>query len=254
VWQQPDCETSACTALERHQRLTEEFIATVIHELRTPLGAMANWAQLLKNTPGDRDTVVRAAAAIGRAVRLQAQLVDDLLDVSRIIAGRMELATGELDLDEVIRASLEVVQHAADAKRISLRYLAAVEPLRIRADARRLQQVLVNLFTNAIKFSADEAIVSIRLGRRGAHAVIRVADSGRGISAELLPCIFERFRQAGTAPGQEGGLGLGLNIVKNLVELHGGSIEVESAGLGRGAAFTVRLPCIDGHSADLREP
>ncbi len=232
----------------RAQQLAEEAVALVSHELRNPLGVVAQWAQVLQRAPDDRQTVLRAAAAIERSVRLQVRLVDDLLDMTRIVAGRMELAPTELDLEEVVQASLAAVEHVAAAKRIRLRCEAS-ESLTVRGDARRLQQVLVNLLTNAIKFTPGEGTVSIRLGRHGRHAVIRVADSGQGIAAELLPFIFERYRQAKAAEGRQGGIGLGLHIVKSLVELHGGSVSADSAGPGRGAEFTVRLPCVAAREA-----
>jgi signal transduction histidine kinase len=247
IHRQPRFDGSA--RVERAQRLADEAVAMISHELRTPLGAISHWAQVLQRAPGDQQTVLRAAEAIERNVRLQARLVDDLLDMSRINAGKLELARSELDLDEVIQASLATVEHAAGAKRIRLRCQAS-EPLRLRADARRLQQVLVNLLTNAIKFTPNEGQVSIRAGRQGPHAVVRVADSGQGIAADLLPFIFERFQQAKAAEQRHGGLGLGLHIVKSLVALHGGSVHAESAGPDRGAEFTVRLPCVAVREAE----
>jgi signal transduction histidine kinase len=232
----------------RAQQLAEQAVALVSHELRTPLGAVAQWAQVLQRAPDDRQTVLRAAAAIERSVRQQVHLVDDLLDMTRIVAGRMELAPTELDLDDVVQASLTAVKYTAVAKRIRLRCETS-QSLRVRGDARRLQQVLVNLLTNAIKFTPDDGKVSIGLGRQGRHADIRGADSGQGIVAEMLPLVFERYRQAKAAEGRESGIGLGLHIVKSLVELHGGSVGAYSAGPGRGAEFTVRLPCMAAREA-----
>ncbi|NRF71273.1 HAMP domain-containing histidine kinase [Aquincola sp. S2] len=235
--------------VEPAQRLAEEAVALVSHELRSPLAAVANWAQVLQRSPEDRHTVLRAAVAIERCVRLQAALVDDLLDMTRIGAGKLELTQAELELDGVIQASLAMVEHAAEAKRISLRREAS-EPLRFRADARRLQQVLVNLLTNAIKFTPEGGQVCIRSFEQGSHAFIHVADSGEGIEAALLPFIFERFQQARTAEERRGGIGLGLHLAKRLVELHGGSIHAKSAGPGLGAEFTVRLPCMGAPEAN----
>jgi signal transduction histidine kinase len=234
--------------VEHVERLAEEAVALVSHEMRTPLAAVANWAQVLQRSPDDQHTVLRAAAAIERSVRLQAALVDDLLDMTRIGAGKLELTQAELDLNEVIQVSLAMVEHAAEAKRLNLRR-EALEPLRVRADARRLQQVLVNLLTNAIKFTPERGQVCIRSCRQGSHAIIQVSDSGEGIEAALLPFIFERFKQARTAKERRGGIGLGLHIAKRLVELHGGSIHAESVGLGLGAEFTVRLPCMEAPEA-----
>ena len=211
--------------VEPAQRLAEEAVALVSHELRAPLSAVANWAQVLQRSPDDRHTVLRAAVAIERCVRLQAALVDDLLDMTRIGAGNLELTQTELELDEVIQASLAMVEHAAEAKRLSLCRKTS-EPLRLRADARRLQQVLVNLLTNAIKFTPEGGQVCIRSCGQGSNAFIRVADSGEGIEAALLPFIFERFQNC-----------------------MGACIHAESAGLGLGAEFTVRLPCMGAPEA-----
>lgn len=236
-------ERAARLGAERALRLTEEYIAVVSHELRTPLSAVINWAQVLCESPYDRDTVFRAAQAIERNARLQARLVDDLLDVSRIIVGKMELAKTDFDLNDLVRSSLTTIAHSAEAKRITVKYLASGE-VRIHADERRLQQVIVNLLGNAVKFTPDQGCVGIQLSCQGANAVIRVADTGCGFAPDLLPRIFQRFQQAGSdARERSGGLGLGLNIVQSIVELHGGTVQAQSAGPGQGAAFTVRLPC-----------
>lgn len=228
---------------ERALRLTEEYIAVISHELRTPLGAVTNWARVLQKSPGDRDTVLRAAQAIERSARLQARLVDDLFDVSRMIVGKMELVRTELDLDDVVRSCLTTIGHSADAKRITVTYLASAK-VHIHADERRVQQVIVNLLTNAVKFTPDEGRVSIQLSRSHDQAVIRIVDNGCGFAPDLLPRIFERFWQAdNSAARPSDGLGLGLDIVRTIVELHGGTAQAQSAGPGQGATFTIRLPC-----------
>lgn len=228
---------------EQAQRLAEEYVALVGHELRTPLSAVMSWARVLQKAPGNRDTVLRAAQAIERNARMQAQLVEDLLDVSRVRAGKMELLKTDFDLDDVVRSSLATIEHSAGAKRIEVNYLAS-EQVRIHADERRLQQVIVNLLANAVKFTPEEGSLSIRLGKQAGQAVVRVADTGCGIAPDLLPCILQRFRQADDAGARRScGLGLGLNIVKSIVELHGGTAQAQSAGPGQGAAFTIRLPC-----------
>jgi PAS domain S-box-containing protein len=228
---------------EAANRAKDEFLATISHELRTPLNAIYGWARLLQMGDLDAETVASAYETIERNAKAQAQLIDDLLDVSRIIAGRLRLDVRAIALGPVIEAAIETVQPAAEAKGISLqsRFDEKVGP--ISGDPDRLQQVIWNLLSNAIKFTPSGGRVEVRLDQIDFAVQIHVQDTGIGISPEFLPYVFDRFRQAeGTSTRIYGGLGLGLAIVRHLVELHGGTVSADSAGEGRGASFTVTLP------------
>jgi len=229
--------------LDAANRAKDEFLATLSHELRTPLNAILGWVRLLRSGTLDAAGASRGPEVIERNTRLLAQLIEDLLDVSRIITGKLRLDVGSIDLVSVIVAAMEAVQTAADAKGIRLE--ASLDPALgpVSADPSRLQQVVWNLLTNAIKFTPAGGRVDIRLERRDSMARITVSDTGQGIRRELLPFVFDRFRQGETSIGRRyGGLGLGLAIVRHIVELHGGDVDAESAGEGRGALFTVDLP------------
>src|SRR5215472_5217732 len=230
-------------AAEAANRTKDEFLATLSHELRSPLGVILTWVALLRSGRIDDAGRVRAYEAIERNTRHQAKLIEDLLDVSRIISGKMRLDVGVVDLVEVVDAAREGVRHAAEAKNIQLAVAAAAAVGPVSGDANRLQQVIWNLLSNAVKFTPRGGQVTIGVDRAESQARIQVVDSGRGIDPAFLPHIFERFRQADASTTRsEGGLGLGLAIVRHLVELHGGTVGVESAGFGQGSTFTVRLP------------
>ena len=221
----------------------DEFLATLSHELRTPLHAMLGWARLLRTGTLDEATRERALETLERNTRLQAQLIDDLLDVSRIVTGKLRIEVRPVTPTSVIAAALEAVRPAANAKDVRLEASADPEAGPVAGDADRLQQIVWNLLSNAIKFTPRGGRVEIRLDATDGHVRLQVADTGRGISADFLPHLFERFRQAEGSPARSvGGLGLGLAIVRHLVELHGGTVRAESAGEDRGATFTVELP------------
>lgn len=224
-------------------RAKDEFLATLSHELRTPLTAILGWARLVMIGNLDTETMRTAVETIERSARAQAALVDDLLDLSRVVTGKLSLETDLVDLRNVVEGAVQTQQLAANAKSIRLEVALAAGRMVVAGDATRLQQVVWNLVNNAIKFSTSGATVTVALERNAGMARIAVRDNGRGISAEFLPHVFEPFRQADAASTRShGGLGLGLAIVKYLVELHGGSVSAISEGEGKGATFTVALP------------
>jgi signal transduction histidine kinase len=228
---------------EDANRMKDEFLATLSHELRTPLNAMLGWAQVLRLGKVDEAAAARALETIERNARVQAQLIADLLDVSRIITGKLRLEVQAVELPSIIEAALDSVRPGADAKEIRLD--VRLDPLTspVMGDADRLQQVIWNLLSNAIKFTPQNGLVQVRLRLDGGSAEILVSDTGAGIRPDFLPYVFDRFRQAeSTITRSHGGLGLGLSIVRHLVELHGGAVAVQSEGEGKGAVFTVRLP------------
>jgi signal transduction histidine kinase len=240
-------------ALEREQRarkevetasyLKDEFLMTVSHELRTPLTAIYGWARVLGSRELPKEERARAIAAIERNAHAQTRLIDDLLDVSRAISGKLRLEPRPIDVPDVLRAAVETVALAMAAKHIAFDADYDPETPRILADPDRLQQIVWNLLSNAIKFTPERGRVSLRLTSAGAHVEITVTDTGSGIDPDFLPHVFERFRQADVGSRRRyGGLGLGLAIVRHLVELHGGTVTAESAGTDRGATFRVRLP------------
>jgi signal transduction histidine kinase len=238
-------EATAREEAESSNRAKDEFIAMISHELRTPLGAILIWAQLLKADDVDPGAVTRAVGMIERSTKTLAQLIDDLLDASRIIAGKLTFETRPLELRPVIDAAFEAASPAAEAKGILLeRSLPGPLPP-VAGDPGRLQQVVGNLLANAVKFTPEGGRVEVRLARSGSTAHITIIDTGSGISPEFLPFIFERFRQADTtSTRKQKGLGLGLAIARQIVQLHGGTIEASSAGEGRGSTFTVKLPLL----------
>ncbi len=239
-------ERTAREAAEESNRLKDEFLATVSHELRTPLTAILGWARLLEGGSLDKRVAEQAVETIWRNAKAQAQIIDDILDVSRIITGNLYLDLHPLELAPVVESAINVVRPTADAKRIKIETDIDTVPAVVSGDANRLQQVIWNLLSNAVKFTDNGGRVRLTLSQLGATVEISVADSGQGISREFLPFVFDRFRQAdSTTTRQHGGLGLGLAIARHLVEIHGGSIRAESLGEGKGAKFTIRLPSID---------
>ena len=230
---------------ERANRLKDEFLATISHELRNPLNAILGWAHMLrlgKLTPPNAD---RAVETIYRNAKSQAQLVADLLDVSRIISGKLRLDVRTVDLISIVNAAIDSIRPAADAKSIRLQTILDPAAGPISGDADRLQQIVWNLLTNAVKFTPKGGRVQVKVQRVDSHVEIVVTDSGVGISKEFLPYVFDRFRQADASTTRiHGGLGLGLSIVHQLVDLHGGSVSVHSDGEGQGATFTINLPFV----------
>jgi PAS domain S-box-containing protein len=227
--------------LQAADQAKDQFLAMVSHELRTPLTAMLGWARMLRGGLLDDVSAARALEVIERNTTLQAQLIDDLLDLSRIVTGKLQLEIAPVDPVEVVRGAIDAVQPSADAKHIVLSVVLHSLAGSIVGDSHRLQQVAWNLLSNAIKFTPEGGSVELRLERTGAMARISVRDTGPGILPDLLPHIFEAFRQGDNAR-RVGGLGLGLAIVRHIVELHHGSVRAESAGMGQGATFVVELP------------
>jgi PAS domain S-box-containing protein len=236
-------EQEARAEAERASRAKDEFIATVSHELRTPLNAVLGWARLLRTGRLDEAATTRAMEAIERSAMTQAQIVDDLLDVARIVRGRLKLDIREMDLAAAVEAAVETVRPAASAKGIHLELHLAEGAGSVRGDPSRLQQVTWNLLANAIKFTQPGGRVEVRLRRLPDRVRLEVEDDGPGIESGFLPHVFERFRQGDSSPTRaHGGLGIGLAIVRHLVEAHGGSVAASSPGRNRGACFTVDLP------------
>jgi len=236
-------ERAARTEAERSNRHKEEFLATLSHELRNPLNAILGWSSILIRKPDLPEPVVRGLQAIERNSRLQAQMISDLLDFAGITFGKLRLVAETIDPYPVVRAALDVVNPSAQGAGIKIHSSFGEEPLRIEADAARLQQIVWNLLSNAVKFSARDGTVELTANRSGDSFSLVVADHGMGIEPDFLPRIFERFSQQDAAvDGSRGGLGLGLAIVKQLAELHGGSIHAFSAGKGLGATFTLKIP------------
>ena len=235
-------EKEARERAERETQMKDEFLATVSHELRTPLNAVLGWATILRETQAPEE-VAEGLAVIERNARAQAEIIEDLLDMNRIISGKVRLDVQRVDLVPIIEAAIESVKPMATARQIRLTSVLDPHVGQVSADPGRLQQVLWNLLTNGVKFTPKGGRVHVALGRVNSHLEISVSDTGEGITAEFLPHVFDRFRQAdGTITRRHRGLGLGLAIVKNLVELHGGTASVESAGLNQGSTFYVCLP------------
>lgn len=236
---------------EEATRAKDEFLAVVSHELRTPLTAILGWARMMKTGQLDERTATRALDTIERNAESQNQLIEDLLDFSRIISGKIRLDVGRVDLDSLAEAAINVVRPAADAKEIRLQAVLDPRAGPVSGDPERLQQVLWNLLSNAIKFTPKGGRVQIRLARVNSSVEITVSDTGQGISAEFLPYVFERFRQAdNTTTRKHSGLGLGLAITKHIVELHGGTIRAVSPGEGQGSSFILKLPVMIVHNTE----
>lgn len=230
---------------EAANRSKDEFLATLSHELRTPLNATMGWTQLLRSGKLDPETTAQALATIERSTQSQARIVEDILDVSRIVVGKFRLDSQPVNLATVVEMSQSAVRPAAQAKHIQLDATVDEGALMVSGDPDRLQQIVWNLLSNAIKFTPAGGRVTMRLTRADSQAQITVSDTGEGMDAALLPLVFERFRQADSSSTRtHGGLGLGLALVRHLVELHGGSVRAESQGKGQGATFTISLPLL----------
>jgi signal transduction histidine kinase/FixJ family two-component response regulator len=238
-------EQAARQQAEEANRFRDDFIATLSHELRTPLTAILGWSRLLRDQNFSEERAANALDIIERNARAQAQLIDDLLDVSRIMAGKLRLDLSPVDPAAAVVAATDTIRPAAEAKGISLQTHLDPQAWRVSGDLDRLQQVVWNLVSNAVKFTPEGGRVRVRLERVNSRIEIVVSDTGMGISPEFMPHVFERFRQADkSSTRQHGGLGLGLPIVRHLVELHGGRVRADSAGEGQGATFTVSLPLL----------
>lgn len=245
-------ERNARAEAETANRLKDEFLATLSHELRTPLSSILGWSRLLKERQVEGEQAIRAIETIERNAKSQSQLIEDILDVSRIISGKLRLDVRSVELASIIETAIESVRPAAEAKSIRLQRVIDSGGT-ISGDADRLQQIIWNLLSNAIKFTPKNGRVQIKLERVNSHIEIIVADSGIGISPETLPFIFERFRQSDSSTTRKyGGLGLGLAIVRHLVELHGGTVYAASAGLEKGSVFTVIFPLIPLLSNEIK--
>jgi PAS domain S-box-containing protein len=237
-------ERAARTAAERASLLKDEFLATLSHELRTPLNSILGWSQIMRNKSADSELIAQGLEVIDRNARAQAEIIEDLLDMSRIISGKVRLNVERVDLSSIVQAAVETARPTAETKGIRLQ--TVIDPLDgvvVSGDGNRLQQVLWNLLSNAVKFTPGGGRIQVLLERINSHLKISVIDTGDGIAPEFLPYVFDRFRQGDASTSRRhGGLGLGLSIVRQLVELHGGSVGVKSDGPGRGSTFTVSLP------------
>ena len=240
-----EAERAARSDAERAGRMKDEFLATLSHELRTPLNAILGWSTILSIKPPTEDDLANGLRTIERNARAQTQIIEDLLDMSGIISGKVRLDVKRVTLASVVQAAVETVRPTADAKGVKLSVVLDQNMGFVNGDANRLQQVFWNLLTNAVKFTPRENRIQVVLERVNSSLQVSVADTGQGIEPTFLPYVFDRFRQAdATITRSHGGLGLGLAIVKQLVELHGGKVGVSSEGVGKGATFTVLLPII----------
>jgi CheY-like chemotaxis protein/two-component sensor histidine kinase len=232
--------------------LKDEFLATISHELRTPLNAIMGWSHLLRTGRLDEATTDRAIDTIHRNAQSQSKLIADLLDIARIASGKVSLERRPFNLSQLITASLDAIRPAAEAKDIRLESSIDVNSDVVMADAARIQQAILNLLTNAVKFTSQGGKVDAKLHQINNQLQLAITDSGIGISAEFLPHVFDRFRQAeGATTKSQSGLGLGLSIVRHIVELHGGMVRAESAGENKGSCFTIFLPLASGVSAEV---
>ena len=238
-------EQAARKEAEIANRSKDEFLATVSHELRTPLNAISGWIKIMRKKDVEPELFEHGLEVVERNVRMQTKIIEDILDVSRIITGKLSLSVMPVDLAPIIGAALDAVLPAADAKEIQIRCTYDSNTILVSGDSSRLQQIVWNLVSNAIKFTPKGGKVDVQLARVESQAEIKVSDNGKGISAEFLPFVFERFRQADSSSArQHSGLGLGLAIVRHLIEMHGGTVQAASEGEGQGTTFIVRLPIL----------
>ena len=250
-----EAEQRARTEAEAANRIKDEFLAILSHELRSPLNPILGWTRLLRSRKFDEKATDRALEIIERNAKLQTQLIEDLLDVSRILRGKLVLNESPVNLVTTIEAALETVRLAAQTKEIQIQTVFEANVGQVSGDANRLQQVVWNLLSNAIKFTPSGGRVEVRLEQVGSQVQIHVRDTGKGINPEFLPYVFEYFRQENSSTTRQfGGLGLGLAIVRYLTELHGGSVHAESAGEGLGSTFTVTLPLMGRQVEVTPEP
>jgi CheY-like chemotaxis protein len=232
--------------------MKDEFLATLSHEIRTPLSAMLGWSVMLQRTPSNEQKLLHGLSVIERNARAQERLITDLLDVSRIITGKLRFTMQRFRIEDPVHSAVEVVQDAATAKGVHLRVDVDLETGAMVGDAQRIQQVVWNLLVNAVRHTPADGVVTLTLQREGSAIVIRVKDTGEGIAPEHLPHVFERFHQVdSSSTRRHGGLGLGLAIVRHIVEAHGGTVEGTSEGQGCGSTFTVCLPV---RAVDLEAP
>ncbi|HET9786772.1 MAG TPA: PAS domain-containing sensor histidine kinase, partial [Pyrinomonadaceae bacterium] len=233
-------ERNARSEAEEANRLRDEFLATVSHELRTPLNAIIGWSRLLHSDQLDAGVIRHAVEVIERNAWAQKQIIEDILDVSRIITGKLRIGLAPIELATVLNAAIDVIQPAADAKQIKIQTTIDPTVLRVKGDAERLQQVVWNLLSNAVKFTDPGGIVEVAIRQRGNNVELNVSDNGPGIASEFLPHAFERFSQAdSSSTRRHSGLGLGLAIARHLVELHGGTIKAENRDQGTGAVLSI---------------
>ena len=250
-----EAERQARSDTERASRLKDEFLATLSHELRTPLNAILGWSQILRRRDQLDTEVGEGLAVIERNARIQVQLIEDLLDLSRIISGKLRIDIQRVELSDVIRAAIESVRPSADLKGIRIQTVIDNHAGPVRGDPARLQQVVWNLLTNAVKFTPKGGNVQVALERVNSHIEITVADNGAGIAPDFLPHVFERFRQADASTTRKhGGLGIGLAIVKSVVEAHGGNVRAKSPGENLGTTFSVEMPVMVVQEISPAEP
>ncbi|MBD2361749.1 response regulator [Anabaena minutissima FACHB-250] len=248
-----ESEKAARAEAEKANRIKDEFLAVLSHELRTPLNAILGWSKLLQNRTLNETRIAQALATIERNAILQVQLIEDLLDVSRILQGKLVLNITKVNLETVVLAALETMRLAAETKLIEIKTIFAPDLRPVMGDAARLQQIVWNLLSNAVKFTPKGGRVEVCLTKIDDYAEIVLSDTGKGISSEFLPYVFDYFRQADSSSTRKfGGLGLGLAIVRKIVEIHGGTVKAESMGEEHGAKFTVRLPLLPEQSLDAR--
>jgi nitrogen-specific signal transduction histidine kinase/CheY-like chemotaxis protein len=241
--------------LQEANRMKDEFLATLSHELRTPLNAILGWSSMLNSRSIDDPLVTRGLAAIDRNARAQTRLINDLLDVSRIVSGKLQLSRSNVDLLKVIDAAADALRLSCASKGITLEAPDSRDLPRVVGDPDRLQQIIWNLLSNAVKFTPEGGRISVGAAFDGSAVEVSVSDNGAGISPDFLPHVFDRFRQGDASPTRNySGLGLGLSIVRQLTELHGGTVRAQSAGLGKGATFTVRFPASRNLALDAPLP